>query len=1192
MKKIFFFLLSFIPAVAFAQTYSIQLPGGLDVVNPNRPHISVYLEADGTPYDSEAEVLTATAGKRYDGLTVKIGAVEWWFDGGIADGDLKVKAPNPFPVGGNYGDFLQSDGAGAAMWTTPANGNGTTFVGNAWDWGGTITAPVAFDGGGIYSINFSNFSGIEFSSNGDMKFGFNIPGAFKVVDAGAVVSPNRIVVDINETSLYYPDGDGGYYGIVLTPLGAQLGSGLNFLRVSGDGYLMGSVGGVWNNSTSPFTINSDAAFQWTFSDAANGMSVTSPGAVFSFGSISGEDRQEWASTTTNYFAAVGAYGGSNGIFIGANTFGASSAYVPMWVDGSNGKLHLNPEYGTSALQDQIYMSGDNTGEVKMIDAPTSDGDVLTFTLADGIKWQPPTGGSTSLTVGTTTITSGTSGRFLYDNGGVLGEATVTGSLGNVVLSNSPTITTPTFSGTATGSISGNAGTATALQNARTINGTSFNGTANITVTAAAGTLTGTTLNATVVTSSLTSVGTIGTGTWQGTAIATTYGGAPSGGTTGQVLTKIDGTNYNYSWQTPTGGGITNGAANNEITKSNGTNIVSSGLFTSTLGDLDLGGSGTSGTRRNITAAGSGSDIGIDLIPKGNGSIRLLGPSFNVMDPTQAYSVTIVPGSASTNGTIYAGRGVNRSLDVIGLDGENVSIINGGPLRFYGGDGYSVSGNGNGGSLYFEVGAKRAAGSGTDGNFEINTLTGKLLLTQDLPTDNAQTLMLVQDPTTQEIKVRDVSSLPGGGGTGTVTQASIVTANGFAGTTATSTTTPAHTITTTVTGMIKGNGTAISAATPGTDYTTSSSTETFTNKTWNGVVIGSTYGGAGAVNGIMKANGSGTVSAATAGTDYAAPGVSTTWGAFDQIFASGNFKIRNPANTFSNIFISSAIAADRQITIPLLTGNDVLVTAAFAQTLTNKTLGSGTVYNGGVIAGTYGGTGVNNSTRTITIGGNFVTSGAFATTLTVTATTNVTLPSTGTLSTLAGAETLTNKTLTNAVVGTQSAGNNSTLAASTAYVDIADALKANIASPTFTGTVSAPTPSASSNTTTVATTAFVKTNYVKVYPAACSDETTAIVGTGQVLSFRVPYSMTLTGLRASLNTAQSSGSVFTVDVRENGVTILSTLMTFDNTETTTQTAATPPVISDTSISDDSIITIHVTQNGGAGAAGLKVTLIGY
>ena len=51
----------------------------------------------------------------------------------------------------------------------------------------------------------------------------------------------------------------------------------------------------------------------------------------------------------------------------------------------------------------------------------------------------------------------------------------------------------------------------------------------------------------------------------------------------------------------------------------------------------------------------------------------------------------------------------------------------------------------------------------------------------------------------------------GGGTGTVTSVSVVSANGFAGTVATATTTPAITLTTTITGILEGNGTAISAA---------------------------------------------------------------------------------------------------------------------------------------------------------------------------------------------------------------------------------------------------------------------------------------------------------------------------------------------------------------------------------------------
>ncbi len=55
------------------------------------------------------------------------------------------------------------------------------------------------------------------------------------------------------------------------------------------------------------------------------------------------------------------------------------------------------------------------------------------------------------------------------------------------------------------------------------------------------------------------------------------------------------------------------------------------------------------------------------------------------------------------------------------------------------------------------------------------------------------------------------------GTGTVSSVSVVSANGLAGTVANATTTPAITLSTTITGLLKGNGTAISAAIAGTDY---------------------------------------------------------------------------------------------------------------------------------------------------------------------------------------------------------------------------------------------------------------------------------------------------------------------------------------------------------------------------------------
>lgn len=117
--------------------------------------------------------------------------------------------------------------------------------------------------------------------------------------------------------------------------------------------------------------------------------------------------------------------------------------------------------------------------------------------------------------------------------------------------------------------------------------------------------------------------------------------------------------------------------------------------------------------------------------------------------------------------------------------------------------------------------------------------------------------------------------------------------------------------------------------------------------------------------------------------------------------------------------------------------------------------------------------------------------------------------------------------------------------------------------------------------------------VTVIPIACSDETTALTtGTAKV-TFRMPFAMTLTDVRASVTTAPTGGTLLTVDVNESGTTILSTKLTFDASEKTTTTAATPRVISDSSLADDAEITIDIDAVGSTIAgAGLKVYLIGY
>jgi hypothetical protein len=109
--------------------------------------------------------------------------------------------------------------------------------------------------------------------------------------------------------------------------------------------------------------------------------------------------------------------------------------------------------------------------------------------------------------------------------------------------------------------------------------------------------------------------------------------------------------------------------------------------------------------------------------------------------------------------------------------------------------------------------------------------------------------------------------------------------------------------------------------------------------------------------------------------------------------------------------------------------------------------------------------------------------------------------------------------------------------------------------------------------------------------AASDESTALTTGAAKITFRMPRAVTLTSVRASLTTAQASGSIFTVDINESGTSILSTKLTIDNTEKTSFTAATPPVISDAALADDAEITIDIDQIGDGTAKGLKVMLIG-
>ena len=114
------------------------------------------------------------------------------------------------------------------------------------------------------------------------------------------------------------------------------------------------------------------------------------------------------------------------------------------------------------------------------------------------------------------------------------------------------------------------------------------------------------------------------------------------------------------------------------------------------------------------------------------------------------------------------------------------------------------------------------------------------------------------------------------------------------------------------------------------------------------------------------------------------------------------------NYFSALTLGAAL--------PVASGGTGSTSTTFVNLASNMT---------GTLPAANGGTGVaNNAASTLTI------SGSFATTLTVSGTTGVTLPTTGTLATLAGTETLTNKTLTTPIISSISNTGTLTLPTST------------------------------------------------------------------------------------------------------------------------------------------------------------------
>jgi hypothetical protein len=122
------------------------------------------------------------------------------------------------------------------------------------------------------------------------------------------------------------------------------------------------------------------------------------------------------------------------------------------------------------------------------------------------------------------------------------------------------------------------------------------------------------------------------------------------------------------------------------------------------------------------------------------------------------------------------------------------------------------------------------------------------------------------------------------------------------------------------------------------------TSTGTTTTYNNVVP-ATKGGAGAVNGILKANGSGTVSAATAGTDYVTP---AALGSYATVASLGSYA------TVASLGNYATVASLGNYATVASLGNYV-ASSSFTQSLASsgwQKLPGGLIIQWGSVAGSY------------------------------------------------------------------------------------------------------------------------------------------------------------------------------------------------------------------------------------------------
>ncbi len=430
---------------------SVEMDGGLGGVNGNGGDVSLSAgAAQGSGVGGSVFLTPGTGVTGYEGnIVTGVNGLGTTSNGGfLVIGNMNgVPTGTPIYTGAVIYDYANNTlyvyNTHDAAWHTTGGGSGSP---------GSPTNSVQYNGAGSFS------GSSQFLYNGTDTITLTDPSQFFIETSGDGISLNidtssgttagstggalDIVLGDGHTT-----GAGGLYSLITGNGGATGVGGSISLTAGGGGATSGAGGAV--SITSGSGTNGDSAGGAVIIDAGNGHGNDVGGDLTFTGGNGGATGNGGNGTFTG--GAGGATSGNGGTFeiTGGNATTSGSGGT-TYITGGNG-AGASGDGGTVLITAGSKAGSGTAGVIKLKSQGATFGAILepgnitasdkTFTFPNTSGTLALTGGTVALTVGTTTIASGTTTRILYDNAGVLGEYTLTGTGTVAVMATSPTFTT-------------------------------------------------------------------------------------------------------------------------------------------------------------------------------------------------------------------------------------------------------------------------------------------------------------------------------------------------------------------------------------------------------------------------------------------------------------------------------------------------------------------------------------------------------------------------------------------------------------------------------------------------------------------------------------------------------------------------------------------------------------------------------